>query len=61
MTADRENPCLKIVDMCNASLDARVVDAQADRIVITRGGNPLAIVVWVAARDSAVRFQHFSC
>jgi hypothetical protein len=42
---------LKTVDIGQTNLDACVFDAQSDRVVITRGGNPVAIVVGVEGRD----------
>jgi antitoxin (DNA-binding transcriptional repressor) of toxin-antitoxin stability system len=38
---------MKTVDIQKTNLDACVFDAQSDRVVITRGGNPVAIVVGV--------------
>ena len=42
---------MKTVDIQHTSLDACVVDAQSDRVVITRGGNPIALVVGVEGLD----------
>jgi hypothetical protein len=42
---------MKTVDIGQTSLDACVFDAQSDRVVITRGGNPVAIVVGVEGLD----------
>jgi antitoxin (DNA-binding transcriptional repressor) of toxin-antitoxin stability system len=42
---------MKTVDIQETSLDACVLDAQSDRVVITRGGNPVAIVVGVEGLD----------
>jgi hypothetical protein len=43
---------MKTVDIQTTNLDACVVDAQSDRIVITRGGNPVALVVGVEGLDA---------
>ena len=42
---------MKTVDIHDTNLDAGVVDAQSDRVVIMRGGNPVAIVVGVQGLD----------
>ena len=42
---------MKTVDIQETSLDACVIDAQSDRIIITRGGNPVAIVMGVQGLD----------
>jgi hypothetical protein len=42
---------MKTVDIGQTSLDASVFDAQSGRVVITRGGNPVAIVVGVEGLD----------
>jgi hypothetical protein len=42
---------MKTVDIGQTNLDACVFDAQSDRVVITRGGNPVAIVVGVEGLD----------
>jgi len=42
---------MKTVDIHETNLDACVVDAQSDRVVIMRGGNPVAIVVGVQGLD----------
>jgi hypothetical protein len=42
---------MKTVDIQHTSLDACVVDAQSDRVVVTRGGNPVALVVGVEGLD----------
>ena len=43
---------MKTVDIQKTNLDACVFDAQSDRVVITRGGNPVAIVVGVEGLDA---------
>ena len=43
---------MKTVDIQETNLDACVLDAQSDRVVITRGGNPVAIVVGVEGLDT---------
>jgi len=42
---------MKTVDIQETNLDACVVDAQSDRVVIMRGGNPVALVVGVQGLD----------
>ena len=42
---------MKTVDIHETNLDACVVDAQSDRVVVTRGGNPVALVVGVQGLD----------
>jgi antitoxin (DNA-binding transcriptional repressor) of toxin-antitoxin stability system len=42
---------MKTVDIQDTNLDACVFDAQSDRVVITRGGNPVALVVGVQGLD----------
>jgi hypothetical protein len=42
---------MKTVDIQETNLDACVVAAQSDRIVVTRGGNPVALVVGVEGLD----------
>jgi len=42
---------MKMVDIQGASLDACVFEAQSDRVVITRGGNPVALIVGVQGLD----------
>ena len=42
---------MKTVDIQQTNLDACVVDAQSDRVVIMRGGNPVALVVGVQGLD----------
>jgi hypothetical protein len=42
---------MKTVDIQETSLDACVVAAQSDRVVITRGGNPVALVVGLEGLD----------
>ena len=43
---------MKTVDIQETNLDACVLDAQSDRVVVTRGGNPVAIVVGVEGLDA---------
>jgi antitoxin (DNA-binding transcriptional repressor) of toxin-antitoxin stability system len=43
---------MKTVDIRDTSLDACVHDAQSERVVIMRGGNPVAIVVGVEGLDA---------
>jgi antitoxin (DNA-binding transcriptional repressor) of toxin-antitoxin stability system len=42
---------VKTVDIQQTSLDACVADAQSDRVVVTRGGSPVALVVGVEGLD----------
>ncbi len=42
---------MKTVDIQHTSLDACVTDAQSDRVVVTRGGSPVALVVGVEGLD----------
>jgi antitoxin (DNA-binding transcriptional repressor) of toxin-antitoxin stability system len=42
---------MKTVDIHDTNLDACVLDAQSDRVVITSGGNPVALVVGVQGLD----------
>ena len=42
---------MKTVDIQSTNLDACVVDAQSDRIIVTRGGNPVVLVVGVEGLD----------
>ena len=42
---------MKTVDIQETNLDACVFDAQSDRVVIMRGGNPVALVVGVEGLD----------
>jgi antitoxin (DNA-binding transcriptional repressor) of toxin-antitoxin stability system len=42
---------MKTVDIQNTNLDACIADAQSDRVVVTRGGNPVALVVGVQGLD----------
>jgi hypothetical protein len=42
---------MKTVDIQKTSLDACVIAAQSDRVVVTRGGSPVAIVVGVQGLD----------
>ena len=43
---------MKTVDIQDTNLDACVFDAQSDRVIITRGGNPVALVVGVEGLDA---------
>jgi len=43
---------MKTVDIQETNLDACVFDAQSDRVVIMRGGNPVALVVGVEGLDA---------
>ena len=42
---------MKTVDIQETNLDACVIDAQSDRVVIMRGGNPVALMVGVQGLD----------
>jgi len=42
---------MKTVEIQETNLDACVQEAQSDRVVITRGGNPVALVVGVEGLD----------
>ena len=42
---------MKTVDIQQTSLDACVTDAQSDKVMITRGGSPVALVVGVEGLD----------
>ena len=42
---------MKTVDIQETNLDACVIDAQSDRVVIMRGGNPVALMVKVQGLD----------
>ena len=43
---------MKLIELKETNLDACVVDAQHERIVITRNGKPLALVVGVEGLDA---------
>ncbi|MEN6449737.1 MAG: hypothetical protein ABFC96_04520 [Thermoguttaceae bacterium] len=43
---------MKTVDIQQTNLDACVFDAQSDRVVVTRGGSPVALVVGVQGLDA---------
>jgi len=43
---------MKTVDIQETNLDACVFDAQTDRVVVMRGGNPVAVVVGVEGLDA---------
>jgi antitoxin (DNA-binding transcriptional repressor) of toxin-antitoxin stability system len=42
---------MKTLDIQHTSLDACVTDAQSEQIIITRDGNPVALVVGVQGLD----------
>jgi hypothetical protein len=42
---------VKTVDIHETNLDACVLDAQSDRVVVLRGGNPVALIVGVEGLD----------
>ena|SRR5213593_302805 len=42
---------MKTVDVGTATLDGCVNDAQADRVIVTRGGKPVALVLGVEGMD----------
>ena len=42
---------MKAVDIQQTNLDACVSDAQSERIIVTRDGNPVALVVGVQGLD----------
>lgn len=42
---------MKSVDIRQTDLDACVADAQSERVIVTRGGAPVALVVGVAGLD----------
>jgi hypothetical protein len=42
---------MKTVDIHQTNLDACVTEAQAEQVVVTRGGNPVALVVGVEGLD----------
>ncbi len=42
---------MKTVDIHETNLDACVLDAQSDRVVIMQGGNPVALMVGVQGLD----------
>lgn len=42
---------MKTIDIQNTNLDACVTDAQSAPVVVTRGGNPVALVVGVQGLD----------
>jgi hypothetical protein len=43
---------MKTVDIQETNLDACVLDAQSDRVIVTRGGNPVALVVGVEGLEA---------
>lgn len=43
---------MKTVDIQETNLDACVTDAQTDRVVVTRAGSPVALVVGVEGLDA---------
>jgi antitoxin (DNA-binding transcriptional repressor) of toxin-antitoxin stability system len=42
---------MKTIEIQNTNLDACVTDAQSAPVVVTRGGNPVALVVGVQGLD----------
>jgi len=42
---------MKTIDIQNTNLDACVMEAQSAPVVVTRGGNPVALVVGVQGLD----------
>ena len=42
---------MKTVDIQETNLNACVIDAQSDRVVVTSGGNPVALVVGIKGLD----------
>jgi antitoxin (DNA-binding transcriptional repressor) of toxin-antitoxin stability system len=42
---------MKTVDIEHTSLDACILDAQSEQVVITREGNPVALIVGVRGPD----------
>lgn len=42
---------MKIIDIENSTLETCVDDARSERVVITRGGKPVALVVGVEGLD----------
>ena len=42
---------MKAIDIQSTSLDACITDAQSAPVVVTRGGNPIALVVGVSGLD----------
>jgi len=42
---------MKMVPMENATLDRCVAEAQQERVILTRNGDPIALVVGVAGMD----------
>jgi hypothetical protein len=42
---------VKTVDVQHTNLDTCIAEAQSDRVVITRGGSPVALVVGVQGLD----------
>jgi antitoxin (DNA-binding transcriptional repressor) of toxin-antitoxin stability system len=42
---------MKTIEIADLTLDACVQEAQEDRVLVTSGGRPVAIVVGVAALD----------
>jgi antitoxin (DNA-binding transcriptional repressor) of toxin-antitoxin stability system len=43
---------MKTVDIQDTNLDACVLEAQSDRVIVTRGGDPVALVVGVQGLDA---------
>ncbi len=42
---------MKTIDIQNTNLDACVTDAQSAPVVVTRGGNPVALVLGIQGLD----------
>jgi antitoxin (DNA-binding transcriptional repressor) of toxin-antitoxin stability system len=42
---------LKTVDLVHATLDGCVLDAQRERVVVTRNGRPVALIVGIEGLD----------
>jgi antitoxin (DNA-binding transcriptional repressor) of toxin-antitoxin stability system len=42
---------MKMVPMENATLDRCVAEAQQERVILTRNGDPIALVVGIAGMD----------
>ena len=42
---------MKVIDIGQTTLEGCVTDAQHERVVLTRGGKPIALIVGVAGMD----------
>jgi hypothetical protein len=51
---------MKMVPMENATLDRCVAEAQQERVILTRNGDPIALVVGIAGMDEQ-QVCHGSC